>query len=101
MDKGEMTNVELLVEHIRKASSGCPDLANWPNYSAEIYCTCMQHVIQILERGWPLVEFATAATAAWRGAIRRPGGGDAGREAATTAPAIAAATAAAAAAAAW
>ena len=46
MEKDEMTDAELQVEHIRKASSACPDLANWPNHSAEINCTCMQHAIQ-------------------------------------------------------
>ena len=36
IEKEEMTDVELLVEHIRTASSGCPDLANWPNHTADI-----------------------------------------------------------------
>ena len=36
IEKEEMTDVELIVEHIRKAKSGCPDLANWPNHTTEI-----------------------------------------------------------------
>ena len=51
MEKEEMTDVEVLVEHVRKAISGCPDLANWHNNSAEIDRVCMQHVIQNSERG--------------------------------------------------
>ena len=46
MEKEEMIDVELLVEHILKASCGCPVLANWPNHSAEINRACMQHAIR-------------------------------------------------------
>ena len=36
MEKEEMTDVKLLVEHIQKASSGRPDLVKWPNHGAKI-----------------------------------------------------------------
>ena len=41
-----MIDVELLVEHILKASGGCPVLANsgWP--CADIDRACMQHPIR-------------------------------------------------------
>ena len=46
-----MTDVELLVEHIRKVS-GSPDLANWPNHGAEIDRACMQrHASAASNRG--------------------------------------------------
>ena len=44
MEKKEMTDVQLFLD-IWKASSGLPDLANWPNHCAEINCACMQHAI--------------------------------------------------------
>ena len=55
MEKEEITHVELLdgaVEHVRKASGTCPDLANWPTHGAEIDRACrIQHAIQKF-RAW-------------------------------------------------
>ena len=50
-----MTDIEVLVEHIQKASGGHPDLEDWPNHCAHIDFACMQHAIQNLEPGLLLV----------------------------------------------